>query len=125
MSKTMTSSVKLWLYQPMLIKPCKNFLYRTCQDGGLGMFNIQNRAQTNLIKNFLRTANNKYSALYVYHNSLFKYHIKGENIKNPGKIYFMNEKIIKCLKKWWEEYKNDIFGLQIKEIYKALFMKIA
>ena len=32
----------------------------------------------------------------------------------------MNEKIIKCLKKWWEEYKNDIFGLQIKEIYNFL-----
>ena len=102
--KNMTSSVKSWIYQPMIRKPYENLLYRTCQGGGLGMFNIYFRAQANLVRKNLRTASNKSSALYIYHNSLFKYFI-GECLRNLGSIYFLNEKILNCLKKWWEELK--------------------
>ena len=48
-----TSAVKGWLYQDMLLKPQEMLLFREVHDGGLGMYNVKARAAAVLIHTFL------------------------------------------------------------------------
>ena len=52
------SQVNSWLYQDCLENPNELVLYRSAEDGGLGMLNVKIRAMAFLIRTFLETALN-------------------------------------------------------------------
>ena len=53
-----SSHVKSWLYQDMLLKPEELIMHRHPSLGGLGVHNVQLKAQAALIRTFLETAAN-------------------------------------------------------------------
>ena len=52
-SSAISSSVKSWMYQDMLIKPQEIMLYRSTELGGLGLYNVRARSLAVLIHTFL------------------------------------------------------------------------
>ena len=68
----MTSAVKLWLYQPQLVKPQESLLYREVSEGGLGLYNIAARAKANLIVSFCQSALGYNCKLNQFHQDLYK-----------------------------------------------------
>ena len=59
-----TTSVKSWLYQPMLAKPSECILYRMSAEGGLGLHHVACRAKVALTKTFIETALGAFSTNY-------------------------------------------------------------
>ena len=55
-SDAITSSIKGWLYQDMLLKPPEMMMYRPVELGGLGVHNVKVRALAMLIHTFLAQA---------------------------------------------------------------------
>ena len=66
---TINRSVKSWLYQDCLEKPCELVLYRQSKDGGLGLLNVDMRSLAYLIRSFLETASNP--AYYTVYSTKF------------------------------------------------------
>ena len=64
--KNITSQIKSWLYQDLLIKPSELVLYRSTEDGGLGLMNVKFRSLALLVRTFLETAINP-----TFRHSLF------------------------------------------------------
>ena len=80
-----TSLVKRWLYQDQFIKPEEIVMYRPPSYGGLGVQNVQLKAQAGLIKSFLETATNSTFRQSLFHSILFRYHVLGDTtLPNPG-----------------------------------------
>ena len=53
-----TSQVKSWLYQDLLVKPSELVLYRGIQAGGLGLMSVKMRSLALLVRTFLKTSIN-------------------------------------------------------------------
>ena len=66
----MESKVKSWLNQHSFEKPEVEVLYRTIEDGGLGLTNIHQKMNANLLTSFMQTAKNKEFMENLYHRSL-------------------------------------------------------
>ena len=64
-----TSQLKSWLYQDLLVKPSELVLYRGIHDGGLGLMNVSIRGLALLIRTFLETSINP-----TFRHSLFHEH---------------------------------------------------
>ena len=74
---TITSSVKGWLYQDMLMKPQEMLIYREVQLGGLGLFNVKARSMATLIHTFLAQAVSPLFPTNYCLKSLYRWHVLG------------------------------------------------
>ena len=66
-----SSHIKSWLYADQLEKPEEVVLYRSRKHGGLGLVNLQFKALSLLIRNFLETALNPKFQVNQYHTALY------------------------------------------------------
>ena len=58
-----TSKVKSYCYQDLLLKPSEVTLFRQVQDGGLGLQHVRCKALAHLISTFLLTTENRNSTV--------------------------------------------------------------
>ena len=80
-----SSKLKSYCYQDLFQKPSEVMLYRSVEDGGLGLHHVQSKAQANLISTFVQTAANEKFRGSLFHSWLFRYHILGDkSLPDPG-----------------------------------------
>ena len=70
-----TSQVKSWLYQDLLVKPSELVLYRGIQAGGLGLMSVKMRSLALLVRTFLETSINSKFRHSLFHEILFRFHV--------------------------------------------------
>ena len=70
-----SSHVKSWMYADQLEKPEELVLFRPRNQGGLGLVNMQYKAQSLLIRNFMETAQNPKFQCNLYHEALYLWHV--------------------------------------------------
>ena len=72
--KKLQSAIKNWVSQELLKKPKELLLYRSTEDGGLGLANVQARAMANLTRSFLQSVHSS-----SYSSAIFKAFIKEDD----------------------------------------------
>ena len=83
--KSITSTIKSWIYADMLLKPEDLVLHRRVSEGGLGLHHVKIKAQAGLIRSFLETACMPQYKASLFHQLLFRYHILDEkSVGDPG-----------------------------------------
>ena len=98
-SNQMLSSIKSWIYADLLIKPEELVLYRSRQQGGLGLMNVKYRAMAELIKSFLDTAINPKFKRNLFHHALYWWHIEDDrDIPDPGKPPYFSDDLFAAIK---------------------------
>ena len=73
-----TSYIKSWLYADQLEKPEELVLFRSRKLGGLGLMNIQYKALSLMIRNFLETALNPHFQSNIYHAALYLWYVENK-----------------------------------------------
>ena len=93
------STMKSWLYQDSILKPPENVLYRSPENGGLGLHHVKTRAQALMIHTFLAQAiSPRYSRNHYLH-SLYRWHVlEDRNMKNPGRPPYYSEKFFSIIR---------------------------
>ena len=77
------SSLKKWIYADLLLKPEETLLFRPVQIGGLGFVSVKHKATAFLIRTFLELSANSAYQSSQYLNSLYRFHILGEDVLCP------------------------------------------
>ena len=119
--KKITSLVKSWLYQDQLLKPEEIILYRPPSLGGLGLLNIQLKAQAGLIRTFLETAVNPAFRTSQYHSILFRYHVLGDDsLHNPGFPPFYSAALFAKIRQVHDESPLNVAKMTERQWYQLL-----
>ena len=115
------SNVKSWLYQDLLEKPGEVVLYRSSQDGGLGLLHVRVRATALLIRSFLETAVNPNFIHNLFHEVLFRYHVLGEDsLPDPGFTPYYDKAFFTTLQHYHDNSPLNIALMSTKQWYTAL-----
>ena len=118
----LTSLVKSWIYQDLLLKPEELVLYRPPDYGGLGVHNVQVKAQAGLIRTFLETATNPTFRNSLYHSTLFRYHVLGEtSLPNPGLPPYYSAEFFQIIRKVHQDSPLNVAQMSEKQWYQLLF----
>jgi hypothetical protein len=123
-SSYFASQAKTYIYADLLEKPQETILYRSTEDGGLGLYNIQVRARAALIYTFLQTAIIPKFRRNHYHNTLFRHYILGEPLASPPAVpphfqgdFFSQIRLISLT-------AGDMSTVSFKFIYKLLISEL-
>ena len=116
-----TSKVKSYCYQDLYQKPSEVLLYRRVDEGGLGLFHIQSKAQAHLVATFLQTAANSKYNLSLFHSWLYRFHVLGESeLPNPGFTPYYDQKFFDIIKFVKENTPLNPIYMSMKEWYRVL-----
>ena len=121
--KYFTSQAKSFIYADMLEKPQEEALYRGVEEGGLGLFNIKQRAMAALLFTFLQTATNPSFRRNYFHETLYKHCVLGEPLPRPPiPPYFMGDffPTLRDLR----ESEGDLSLITFRQIYEFLMKNI-
>ena len=121
--KYFTSQAKSFIYADMLEKPQEEALYRGVMEGGLGLFNIKQRALAALIYTFLQTAISPKFRRNYFHETLFRYYVIGEPVpKSTIPPYFVGEffPTLRDLR----ESEGDLSLITFRQIYEFLMKSV-
>ena len=119
--KSIASACKSYCYADMLLKPSEVLLYRSVEEGGLGLQNIQCRAQAALITTFLQTAINPRFQPSLYHQWLYNYHVdEDRTLPNPGYPPFYKEAFFMIIRKFKKESMENIAHVTMRQWYQYL-----
>ena len=121
--KYFTSQAKSFIYADMLEKPQEEALYRGVMEGGLGLFNIKQRALAALIFTFLQTAIDPKFRRNYFHETLFKHCVLGESLPRPPiPPYFMGDffPTLRSLR----ENEGDLSLITFRKIYEFLMKSV-
>ena len=120
-SSAITSSIKSWLYQDLLLKPQEMMLYRHPRDGGLGLINIRARAMAILIHTFLTLAINPKFTPNLYLQALYKWHVIGERgITDPGRPPYFSNYFFELIRDVHTQSSLNIRHMTVKQWYTLL-----
>jgi hypothetical protein len=121
--KYFVSQSKSFMYADLLEKPEERILYRSTEDGGLGLHNIQCRAQAALMSTFLQMAANTTFLPNHYHNTLYRHYVLGESLPAPPvPPHFQGDFFTKL--KELREGGEDLSTITFKSIYKSLLSTV-
>ena len=120
-SNTITSYVKGWLYQDMLLKPQEFMMYREVESGGLGVYNVQIRALAMLIHTFLSQAICPNFTTNLYYNTMYRWHVLEErDLPNPGCPPYYSSKFFSIIRDVRNNSPLDVALISVKQWYKIL-----
>ena len=120
-SNTITSSMKGWLYQDMLLKPQEMVVYRDTQLGGLGIYNVKLRASAILIHTFLLQAISPLFPTNIYLNSLYRWHVLDERgTTNPGRPPYFSADFFAIIKDVHLNTPLNVVWITLKQWYQLL-----
>ena len=115
------SQVKSWMYQDCLEKPSELVLYRSSEDGGLGLFNVKIRALALLIRTFLETSINPNFRHNLFHEILFRYHVQDEvSLPNPGLPPYYNMDFFEIIRHYHSNSPLNISVMTTRQWYRVL-----
>ena len=105
-------AIESWVTQELLKKPKELLLYRSTEDGGLGLVNVQARAMANLTRSFLQSVHSS-----SYSSAIFKAFVKEDEeakhlVKKPS---FFPESMYALVKEAYRDLKSQIFSLSAKQ----------
>ena len=116
-----TSQIKSWMYQDLLIKPSELVLFRSTRVGGLGLINVMIRALALLIRSFLETAVNPRFRHSLFHEHLYRYHVMGElDLPNPGFTPYYDQEFFRLIAHYKTHGTLDVTTMTIKLWYTVL-----
>ena len=104
-------------------KPEEIALFRTPEDGGLGLLNIQQRALACQITNFLETSCNPKYIRNQFHASLFKTYVLEETPENLDIPPYFKGDFFPAIKRINKSPLN-VANLALKQIYRFLLEEI-
>ena len=116
--KNMNSSIKQWLYRDIPLKPEETVLFRSVQDGGLGLTSVKHKSLAMLIHNFLDLAANPNYLNSMFLKQIYNKHVLDEDIDCPKlPQYFKDcEDFFDIMKDAMSEGK-DIVNMTTKDWY--------
>ena len=116
-----TSRAKSYCYQDLLQKPSEVVLFRTVQDGGLGLHNMRCKSLANLISTFILTAANKNYQQSQYSAWLYRYHVeKDDRLPNPGFPPYYSPDFFKIIREVKEDTSLNPVYMSVKQWYSYL-----
>ena len=121
--KYFTSQAKSFIYADMLEKPQEEALYRGVGEGGLGLYNIKQRALAALIFTFLQTAVNPKFRRNYFHETLFRHCVLGESLPIPSiPPYFLGEffPTLRSLR----QSEGDLGLITFRKVYEFLMKSV-
>ena len=108
-STCITSQVKSWLYQDLLLKPSELVLYRNTEVGGLGLMNVKIRASALLVRSFLEASVNPKFRQSLFHQVLYMYHVLEETcLPDPGHTPYHDREFFDLIKRYINKCPLDI-----------------
>ena len=115
------SNVKSWIYGDQFIKPEERILFRPPSFGGLGVHNVQMKAQAALTRSFLETACHPQFLHSLYHSSLYRYHVLGDDtIPDPGFPPFYSKDFFAKIREVHLETPLNVAVMTQKQWYRLL-----
>ena len=116
-----TSQIKSWMYQDLLIKPSELVLFRRTRSGGLGLMNVSVRALALLIRTFLETSVNPKFRHSLFHEHLYRYHVMGElDLPNPGFTPYYDKEFFRVIAHYRTHGSMDVSTMTISQWYSVL-----
>ena len=116
-----TSQVKAWLYQDLLIKPSELVLYRGTDVGGLGLLCVKMRSLALLVRTFLETSINPKFRHSLFHEVLFRFHVLGEtNLPDPGFTPYYDKDFFDLISHYKQNSTLNIATMSTNEWYTVL-----
>ena len=120
-SRKISTSVKSWLSQDLLLKPSEVLCYRQTSDGGLGLLCLQVRAQAHLIHNFLQQAVNPRFTRNVYLHALYRFYILDEvSDKEPPRPPYYSLAFFSVIKEVRDRGQWNIIWMTLGQWYDPL-----
>ena len=120
-----TSKVKSYCYQDLLLKPSEVTLFRQVQDGGLGLQHVRCKALAHLISTFLLTAANRNYQQSLYSSWLYRYHVEGDtSLPDPGFPPYYTPAFFKIIRDVKENSSLNPIWLTVKQWYSYLLEKL-
>ena len=96
-------------------------LYRSSQEGGLGLLHVRIRALALLIRSFLETAVNPNFIHNLFHEILFRYHVLGEvSLPDPGFTPYYDKTFFDTIQHYHNNCPLNIAHMSTKQWYTAL-----
>ena len=115
------SNVKSWIYGDQFLKPEERILFRPPSYGGLGVHSVKLKAQAALTRSFLETACHPKFIRSLYHSSLFRYHVMGdESIPDPGFPPFYPREFFAKIREVHQETPLNVATMSQKQWYRVL-----
>ena len=116
-----SSHIKSWLYADQLEKPEEVVLYRSRKLGGLGLVNLQYKALSLMIRNFLETALNPAFQANKYHSALFSWYVYNKrDITCPAPSPYYDTTFFDSIRQIKEEGLLNISKMSSGMWYRAL-----
>ena len=120
-SAAISSSVKSWIYQDMLVKPQEVMLYRFTGLGGLGLYNVKARSLAVLIHTFLLQAISPLFPTNYYLYSLYRWHVLDDrDIDDPGRPPYYSECFFSIIKDIHLNTPLNVKWISVKQWYQLL-----
>ena len=115
-------AIKSWVSQELLRKPKELLLYRSKEDGGLGLVNVKARAMANLTRTFLQSVLSS-----TYSSAIYKAFVKDDEdakqiVKKPS---FYPEAMFASVKEALRDLGGQIFSLTAKQWQTRLTENLA
>ena len=119
-----TSIVKSWVFADCLEKPEELTVFKSKEEGGLGIHHLKSKSRAILIKSFLETATGSKFIQNNYHNALFRWHIlQQNNIQDPGIPPYYSASFFKTIREVMSEGTKDVSKMSSSEWYRILLKK--
>ena len=116
-----TSNIKGWMYQDMLIKPQEMMLYRQTALGGLGLHNVKLRAMAMLIHTFLMQAISPRFTTNYYLNTLYRWHVLDHReMPDPGRPPYYSAEFFTIIKDIHNNTSLNVVWITVKQWYQIL-----
>ena len=120
-SEAITSSIKGWLYQDMLVKPQEIMMYRQVELGGLGVYNVKMKAMAMLIHTFLAQAICPRFPTNYYLNSLFRWHVlEDRSLTDPGRPPYYSPLFFSIIRDIHSNTPHNITWIPVRQWYQLL-----
>ena len=116
-----TSQIKSWMYQDLLLKPSELVLYRGTDVGGLGLMCVKMRSLALLVRTFLETSINPKFRHSLFHEQLFRYNVLGEsNLPDPGFTPYYDRDFFDLIIHYKNNSPLNIATMTTKQWYSVL-----
>ena len=119
--KKINSSIKSWLFADQLEKPEEHILTRSRKEGGLGLINVQCKAQSLIIRSFLETALLPNFHHNQYHVALYKWYVEDRrDIVHPAQPPYYDDNFFATIKQVKDEGLLNLKTMSSGTWYRVL-----
>ena len=118
------SATKSWVTQGLLLKPAELLLYRSPEEGGLGLVQASARCQANLIKSFVSQGHPRSAHSNSYLSTLFRCHVTQELpedlLKKPP---YFGGTFFPIIRETWQQQDGEILHISTRQWQSIILEK--